>query len=65
VYPAPKPKSFDPAAYFDTIEINSTFLEATAPGSRESVGGASAQQSGLPVHREALARIYTRARTPH
>ena len=35
VYPAPKPKGFDPAAYlaeyFDTIEINSTFYRAPRP----------------------------------
>jgi uncharacterized protein YecE (DUF72 family) len=35
VYPAPKPKGFDPlpylAAYFDTVEINSTFYRPAAP----------------------------------
>jgi uncharacterized protein YecE (DUF72 family) len=35
VYPAPKPKGFDPLAYlaeyFDTIEINSTFYRPPAP----------------------------------
>jgi uncharacterized protein YecE (DUF72 family) len=35
VYPAPKPKGFDPlrylADYFDTIEINSTFYRPAAP----------------------------------
>lgn len=35
VYPAPKPKGFDPlrylAGYFDTVEINSTFYRPAAP----------------------------------
>ena len=40
VYPAPKPKKFDPlaylAGYFDTIEINSTFYGPAAPKTVDS-----------------------------
>lgn len=40
VYPAPKPKGFDPlaylACYFDTVEINSTFYGPARPSTTES-----------------------------
>ena len=40
VYPAPKPRGFDPlrylAGYFDTIEINSTFYRPPSPKAARS-----------------------------
>jgi uncharacterized protein YecE (DUF72 family) len=40
VYPAPKPRKFDPlaylAGYFDTIEVNSTFYRPAAPTTIQS-----------------------------
>ena len=40
VYPAPKPKAFDPlrylAGYFDTVEINSTFYRPPSPKAARS-----------------------------
>ena len=40
VYPAPKPRGFDPlaylAGYFDTIEVNSTFYRPAAPKTVDS-----------------------------
>jgi hypothetical protein len=65
VYPAPKPRRFDPVAYlaryFDTIEINSSYYGPPPPNRSQEVGRKRRRESELSFHREALPLLHSRA----
>jgi len=69
VYPQKPGKSFDPLEYltqfFNTIEINSSFLPAAGAFDHEVVGQACGGEQGVCVYGEVAPYFHARTRQSH